>query len=373
MKNINRRILFILQLYPPVHGASTTGENIKKSNVINSVFECEFVRISTLPGKGSSLIKQLSNLIKLYVTVLCRLIQNRYDLVYITPCSSGFVGFYKDFGLCMMSKVFSEKVIYHFNDKGISTNRNLPLFIKKLFFANVKVILSSPLLYYDIEKQVGRDRVYYCAYGIPDDVKSNGKNEPKGLVTILFFAHMLKVKGVFDLLQACVILNNRGVDFVCNFVGSWYDIEEEEFLTFLRKNKIEGKIFFLGPQYGPDKERVLSGADIFSLPTFYPMECFPLGILEAMRWGLPVVTTNEGAIPEIIDDGKNGFIINKNDPEALADKLQYLISNEGVRREMGKAGRRKFEDKYTLEKFENRIVEIFKNALINPVFGQKGR
>ncbi len=353
------KVLFIMQLTPPVHGASVTGESIRKSQAISSKFDCHFIRISTVSEKGGLLMKWI-NLIKLYFNTLFHFIKNNYDLVYITPCSSGFLPFYKDFGLCVISKLFCKQVIYHYHDKGISTNRNVPSFIFKIYFRRVKVILSSPRLYYDIKKYVKPDDVYYCPYGIYDKVElPDLEKKPDNKVAILFLAHMLRTKGVFDLLEACKILANHGVNFVCKFVGSWYDITEEEFIQFVRINRLEEKIKFLGPQYGQDKDKVLCQSDIFCLPTFYPMECFPLIILDAMRWNLPVISTSEGAISEIIDHGVNGFVVNKNSPQELAEKINYLIHHNDVRIKMGAAGRQKFVNRYTFEIFENTLTDIF--------------
>lgn len=357
-----KSVLFIMQIPPPVHGASVTGENIKKSSVVNAKFNCSFIRISTVTERGG-LIRRLGSIFSLYFKVVRTLTSNKFDLVYLTPCSSGFLPFYKDLGLCLISKVFCRKVLYHFHDKGISTNRYAPSFILKVYFNRVKVILSSKALYYDIEKYVQPGDVYYCAYGIYNknslaDFGPRANNK----FTILFLAHMLRTKGVFDLLAACKILNDQGVDFECKFVGSWHDIKEAEFFQFVKDNGLEQKVRFLGPQYGQDKDKALSQSDVLCLPTFYPMECFPLIILDAMRWKLPVISTAEGAIPEIIDNGVSGFVINKNAPGELAEKLTYLLHHENARKKMGEAGRAKFIDKYTQSIFEDTLCQILEKV-----------
>ena len=74
-----------------------------------------------------------------------------------------------------------------------------------------------------------------------------------------------------------------------------------------------------------------------------------------MSYGLPCISTNEGAISEIIDDGKTGFIVDKDNPQMLAEKLEVLIKDAALRQEMGNAGKKKFEEGYTLEIFEHNI------------------
>jgi glycosyltransferase involved in cell wall biosynthesis len=358
------KILLILQLPTPIHGASLTGSYIQNSEVINSDLDCTYVRISTKPIHNKGFVFQLINIVKLYVNVFAKLATNRFSLVYITPCSSGLFPFYKDFGICLLAKAMSRRVVYHFHDKGISTNNYVPSLLLRLYFRNVRVILSSKKLFYDVRQYVEEERVYYCPYGERDiDIDVNFGPKPASTPTILFLAHMLRTKGVFDLLEACAILADQGLAFNCNFVGTWYDIQPEEFDSFVKERKLEKVVKFLGPQYGSDKNKVLCHSDIFCLPTFYPMECFPLIILDAMRWKLPVVSTSEGAISEIVDDGKTGFIVSKNNPTELALRISTLIKDHDLRKRLGAAARVKFENNYTFEQFEINFKSILLNAL----------
>jgi len=82
-----------------------------------------------------------------------------------------------------------------------------------------------------------------------------------------------------------------------------------------------------------------------------------------MQAGLPVVSTFEGAIPEIVDDGVTGFLVPQKNPQALAEKLEILIKDSELRQKMGAAGRKKFLEKYTVDKFENNLLAIFKEVI----------
>ena len=95
--------------------------------------------------------------------------------------------------------------------------------------------------------------------------------------------------------------------------------------------------------------------------TFYHNECFSLVLLEAMEHGLPCISTIEGGIPGIVDDGKTGFLVPKHDVAVLADKIQLLLNDSVLCSNMGKVGREKFEKEFTLEVFEKKMVEILSN------------
>jgi len=87
----------------------------------------------------------------------------------------------------------------------------------------------------------------------------------------------------------------------------------------------------------------------------------PTALMEAMSCGCPVVSTATCMIPEIIEDGVNGFI--SNDPEVLRDRVKQLLDDEGLRKKMGEAARETIVSNYGLEKFVNRWNEVFEKCL----------
>src|SRR5439155_3502169 len=113
---------------------------------------------------------------------------------------------------------------------------------------------------------------------------------------------------------------------------------------------------------GRAKERLFAEADIFVFPTYYRAESFPLVILEAMSFGLPVVSTYEGAIPEIVIDGVTGHIVPRRDSAELAARLEYLILNPQARLTLGRNGRQRFMENYTMERFHESVVRHLDTA-----------
>lgn len=119
--------------------------------------------------------------------------------------------------------------------------------------------------------------------------------------------------------------------------------------------------YFHGKKYNEDKKVFFENADIFIFPTLN--EAFGLVLLEAMQHHLPCVSTTEGGIPGIIDEGKTGFLVPKHDAETLANKIEFLLTDSALRKRMGEAGREKFEKEFTLEVFEKRMAEILKTCV----------
>ena len=86
-------------------------------------------------------------------------------------------------------------------------------------------------------------------------------------------------------------------------------------------------------------------------------------IVEAMAAGLPIVSTAQGAIPESVIDGVNGFIVEPENPGQISEKLRYLLENHEARKRMGQASRRLYEENFTEEKMVKRLRLCFDSVL----------
>jgi glycosyltransferase involved in cell wall biosynthesis len=274
----------------------------------------------------------------------------------MAPTARG-LRFYKDFPVIVLFRLFRRETILHFHNKGITKYQGKWLDDKLYQFAfwNTKVILLSNRLYFDVEKYVSKKDTFICPNGIPGRVITKSENLATA-VYLLYLSNMMKEKGVYDLLDACDSLKRKGLDFECHFVGEWSDITQKDFTREIEKKHLGNKVFVHGPKYGHEKEMFYNKANIFIFPTFN--ECFPLVLVEAMQYALPVISTNEGGIPDIVDNGLTGYIIEKKKLKELADRIEELMLNPTLRISMGKAGQKKFQERYTLECFEKRLCEI---------------
>ena len=175
-------------------------------------------------------------------------------------------------------------------------------------------------------------------------------------VNLLFLSNLIPSKGVYVLLDACKMLKDWGLSFQCNFVGGeTKEIDRATFEGVVRECGLEGVVCYHGPKYGEEKEMYWQRADVFVQPTYE--DCFPLTIVEAMQHGKPVVSTDEGAVPDIVLHGVNGFVCQRQDVDSLAEALKQLINDPVLRHQMGEAGYARYKEHYTLEAFERRLVE----------------
>lgn len=363
-------ILFIMHMPPPVHGAAMVGQYIHDSEIIHHEFECHYINLTTaknLQDIGKVGMRKLFDFFKLLRKIRHTLKEVQPNLVYITPNACGGA-FYKDFVVVQMIKTMGYKVVAHYHNKGVAThqNRRLDDMLYRRFFKGIKVILLSDCLYTDVKKYVDRKNVFVCANGIPASIldvhSATSSVSTTKIPHILFLSNLLISKGVVVLLDALRILKEKGCSFVCNFVGGeTAEMNGAVFKSEVAKRGLEGTVAYHGRKYGKDKEAFFKSADMFVFPTFYHNECFPLVLLEAMEHGLTCISTTEGGIPGIIEDGKTGYLVPKHDTEALANRIQILLADTDLRHQMGKAGREKFEREFTLEVFEKSMTKILSN------------
>jgi glycosyltransferase involved in cell wall biosynthesis len=169
-------------------------------------------------------------------------------------------------------------------------------------------------------------------------------------------------------LKACSILQEKGYTFRCNYIGKWSDISEEQFAEKIIEYGLAHHIYAYGAKYGDEKKYFLETTNAFVFPTYYHAECFPLVLLEAMEFSLPCISTNIGGIPNIIDNGKSGFIIDAKNAKALADKMSYMIKHPQKSIEMGNFGRRLFLEYFTLNTFEHNFINIINKTIHSEKF-----
>ncbi|MBB6612124.1 glycosyltransferase [Pontibacter sp. Tf4] len=342
------------------------GQFIKQSKVINTQFDADYINLTTsfsLDRIGKSDIRKYLTVLQIQVKILKALINRNYDLCYMSFTAKG-AGFYKDLFVVAILKLFRKNIIYHFHNKGIakSSKSRLNNLLYRIAFRNTRTILLSPHLYNDVAGYVDKKDVYFCANGIPET--ESEKNPTRTIMQpckLLFLSNMMEEKGVLVLLEACKLLKDKGLDFECHFVGAWSDISEEMFTATVQEYNIQENIFAYGKKLNGDKKAFLQQADIFILPT--NNDCFPLVLLEAMEYGLPVISTPEGGIPDIVVNGENGFLVPQRDVKALVDKLSILMQEPDLRTKMGAAGRKRYEEFFTLGKFEQNMAEILEDAI----------
>jgi glycosyltransferase involved in cell wall biosynthesis len=168
-------------------------------------------------------------------------------------------------------------------------------------------------------------------------------------LTILSVGRLYARKGLFTLIESMPAIVERFKNAKFIISGKGQSDEMRKLLAHAEKIGVKDNLIFTG--YYPDKKlpKLYQAADVFAFSTFY--EHHPFAVLEALSTGLPVVTTSVGGIPETIDSGKNGFLVEPFNPKQFADRILYLLEHPAEASEMGLLARQTI-----LERFDWRIV-----------------
>ena len=201
-------------------------------------------------------------------------------------------------------------------------------------------------------------------------MNNSKKNETK-LIQVLYLSNLVPTKGAMEFLKMAkqVIRNCQNVRFI--LAGAAY--RDHDFLNeikkYIERHSLSKFVKRVGAIYGDEKEKIFQESDIFVFPTYFAVETFGLVNLEAMRAGLPVISSYEGSIPEIIIHGQNGYTEDPKNIEALSQRVIELIKNDKLRAQMGIAGRKLYVENYSTDIYNmnvNKAVKFFLDLRSRP-------
>lgn len=167
--------------------------------------------------------------------------------------------------------------------------------------------------------------------------RAPARHEPGAVLQFVYAGWFLREKGVFDLLD--VLAEHAGYFRGRARIALCGRVNEDEVKAFIAAHDIADIADFRGWVDGEAKDRMFCGSDVMLLPSYF--EGLPICLLEAMTYGMPVVATRVGGIPEIVDDGVNGRLITPGDRDALFEAMRYYIENRGEIARHGDEGRRR--------------------------------
>ena len=348
------------------------GPTLATEVILNSSIKDEFelIHLDTSDHREIDTLGALDFLnvylaVKFYVFMILKILRHWPDLVYI-PISQTTIGYIKDSVFILIAKILRRKTICHLRggnfrnwlENASPLTRKYVTRVHRLVDGQIVLGECLRTLFSGILPQAkihvvpnGKDIVY------PDIHK------PEKPVRLLFLANIMRTKGVLDVLHAAPMIYSATPEVEFIFCGAWEnEALREEIEAFMRSNS-DLPVRWVGPVTGLEKLEAIKNSDIFLFPTYYPPEGHPWVIIEAMAAQLPVIATDQGAITESVIDGENGFIVQKQNPEMLAEKAILLIRNRDLRTRMGMASRKLYEQNFTERQMTQRLSEAFLKTL----------
>lgn len=362
----NPTLLLLGKLPPPFYGPALATQILIKSELKNrfKIIHLNTNVHETLLTMGAINLKKIYQNINLYIQLIRLIVQHKPDVALI-PISQSTLGFVKDAPFIIISRLLSVRTIVQVRGSNIKNWLRKSSLLTRWFFKVVVSSCQSAIV-------LGSNLKFLFADYFEDEkifVVPNGGNYPLPDLdekvfnnNILFFANLQSSKGIEDFIKSLVFLKEKYTqEFFVNIVGQWRDEEtKKNCINIIEKHSLPVKTF--SPKYGDEKFNFFKEADIFVFPPRLP-EGHPWVIIEAMAFGLPIITTDQGAIKESVIDGENGFIIEKNNPQQIAEKLFLLLSNPQIAKQMGIKGQQYYLEKFT----EDKMVYNLSNALYKTI------
>lgn len=287
-------------------------------------------------------------------------------ILYYPPSGPDFLPMLRDMVILVSIRWMFQKTIFHFHAAGTSQiyatlPRYLRLAYRLSYFAPDMAIQLS-----DFNPDDGgalrANAIRVIPNGIEDEYRPLPSSGPKcrPVCSILFVGLICESKGILVLIDAARLARERGLRVKVNVVGQFASAEfRQTVIERLAAGGLAEDFEFAGVLTGHAKNDRYLDADIFCFPTFFESESFGLVVLEAMQFCLPVIAAKWRGVQSLVQDGETGYLVPPHDSEALADRIIALASDPALRERMGAAGRKRFLDKYTLEKFHARMDESF--------------
>ena len=362
MKN-RFRILFLTQLPPPVHGSAVISKIIVESKAITESFHPKLIALhfaKSMRDLGSLTFGKIIKMFQVALQINRTIRTFRPHVVYFTISPKGF-SFYRDVFYVAILKLYRSSIVFHLHVKGLdeeSEKSFIKLHLFKYVFRNTYVITLSKYL-------VSELTFFYSGtafiinngiYEVPESRQVLRSKKSQDQIQLLYLSNLMRAKGIFVFLEAILWLSRMCSNFTVRIIVSPADVTIEELQLYIRENQLGDIIVLDMAVYGKEKHDAFREADIFIHPTLN--DAFPLVILEAMQFQLPVISTYEGAIPDIVAHGITGYLVPKNNAIALGEKVLHLIQNGDERLAMGTAGRQRFLKHYTTDRMETGVRNV---------------
>jgi glycosyltransferase involved in cell wall biosynthesis len=314
---------------------------------------------------GSTRVK-VTTALKAWFRVALLLHRLDAPLVHVQVASRG--SFWRKFVVCWLARAAGRPYIFHLHGGGFtrfydeesswlgrrlirSTLQHAALIIALSEEWRERVLRICP---------VAKVEVLHNAVAVPDIQQLRSLDDRDS--TLLFLGHLLRDKGVYELVRAFAKVAPKfpRAKLVLGGTGDLDGVQKlAADLGIADRLSCPG---WLGPD---DKSAALASSLIFLLPSH--AEGMPMALLEAMSWGLPVIATPVGGIPQVVDHEVSGLLVAAGDIEALAGQIERLLADPALRKRLGANARTRIESDFSLRDALERLTTIYNRFGLRPV------
>ena len=288
------------------------------------------------------------------------------------------LGLWRDAGLIGLARLLGSKCLVHLrgsNFRNIFRGKLTPgerQLVRLALKSLAGVIVLDQSLTWIFQGLVPPGRIIVLANGLPENhlnparvAAAMGSRGNSHKIRVTYLSNLMPGKGFATFLETAAILAQRGrdQDFTFTLAGAAPDAATAAHVKeWVSSHHLGDAVRITGGILGPEKWELLMNSDVFVFPPDQP-EGQPWAIIEALAAGLPVISTAQGAIPAMVKEGINGFIVPARNPAALAARLRLLQRDPDLRMGMGQASRDLYLSHYTGDKFVKGFAAIIDRVL----------
>lgn len=237
----------------------------------------------------------------------------------------------------------------------------LKMILKWVFSWNVPFIVLSEMEKKIVEERYGAKNVHILpnCVSIPAEEECH-KHDDSCPLQLGYLGRIEPNKGMTELLEACKMLNEKGIPFVLHLAGK--EQTEGEYIPLFQQ-MLGDKFHYAGLVSGEKKQQFLQTLDLLVMPTYF--EGLPMSLLECMSYGIAPVITDVGSVSTVVKDGDNGVIIQLKDSQSIVNAIAYLHSHRDILASLGRNARETIVRQFSPKEYSltlNRIYDNPKNA-----------
>lgn len=364
------RILLVSPLPPPVRGIQTWTQTLYGRG-LPAPFELEL--INTRPVRQYSDIRPKLNLAeaKRNVAIVWQAshaMASGRILVMHLNCALPFASAPRNLALALIARRTKTPYIAHLHGtftvpRGSSPAERFYRWAYRTIFAGASRILAlgNPSYHSILELGDFARKTHPLVHNfidfraVPDSIPAT---DGCGHLRVIFTGALIESKGVYTVIEVA----NRFPNARFQLVGHCSDNLRANFLRRIRELGLEDRVQLIGPVENCAILRMLSENDVFLFPSRFKYEALPYSVAEAMAVGLPVAASNVGAISDMIDVPKGGWLAAPDDVAAYVDMLARLRDDPALRQRMGRYNRRKARREYDYDVVINQLCNIWRQA-----------
>lgn len=271
--------------------------------------------------------------------------------------TAAYASFYRKSVFVKMSKWFRKKVILYMHaadfEAFFQESKHPENILEIIKLCDVLVVLSQSWKQYFVKIGIADNKIVILNNIVSPPIIKEVESK-SARIKLLFLGEIGKRKGVYDLLDVLNANKHYYHDKIELRIGG--NLEEDKLKQTLLKYGLNEFVTFEGWISGEKKIDCLNWADIFVLPSYN--EGLPIAILESMSYGVPVISTNVGGIPEILHNHKNGILITPGNLEEIDSSIRYFINNKEKISEYGICAKESIKE-YLAESVIEKLQQLY--------------